>query len=117
MSGKSFARAATSAFMATRQGSPRLHCEKPTRNFPWLRRPQPSVPAAAIRTAVTTRRRQRRSAPPALERYRAQDDDALENELKVRIDVVQTHRVVDDPDDQGSDERSADGADASREAR
>ena len=45
MSGKSFARAATSAFIATRHGSPRLHCEKPIRCLPdFCAAPQPARP-------------------------------------------------------------------------
>src|SRR4029450_1025076 len=48
---------------------------------------------------------------------RAEDDDALENELEIRIHIVQPHDVVDDSDGQHADERAADRSDSARETR
>src|ERR1700739_4784879 len=112
MSGKSFARSATCAFMATRHGSPRLHCEKPTKCLADLALPQPIDAIAATTAAPIARLRTvpRSPLPPlALKPDRADDDDAFENELQVRIDIVQPHDVVQDSDDQNTDERTADG--------
>src|SRR6187551_1183211 len=118
MSGKSFARAATSAFMATRHGSPRLHWENPTRCLPCFALPQPEAPASAARTRQTAAAiRRAGSALAPLEPDRPEDDDALENELQVRVDIVQPHDVVDDSDDQHADERAANRSDSAREAR
>src|SRR6187401_364473 len=89
--GKSLALAATSAFIATRHGSPRLHCENPTRSFDSLRRPHAEPSAAAPRHAIASRRDTRSAT--ALEPDGAEDDRTLENELQVRIDVVQPHAV------------------------
>src|SRR5512143_3098859 len=115
MSGKPFAAAATSAFMDTRHGSPRLHWEKPIRCLPDFAFPQPTSPTAATRRAAPRRRAILALLP--LEPDRAEDDDALEDELQVRIDIVQPHDVVDDSDDQHADERAADRSGSAREAR
>src|SRR5262245_6394377 len=110
MSGKSLARLATSAFIDTRHGSPRLHCENPMTCLAVFSRPQP----AAARTTIAARTS---LAAFALQPDRAEDDDALENELEIRIHIVQPHDVVDDSDRQHADERAADRSDSARETR
>src|SRR5215467_12295802 len=105
MSGKSFTRSATWAFIATRHGSPRLHCEKPMKCLADFSLPQPTANATAAEATTMTRRRT--VLPPLpLEPDGADDDDAFENELKVRIHIVQPHDVVQDSDDQNADERT-----------
>src|ERR1019366_10362224 len=109
MSGKSLARAATSAFIATRHGSARFACEKPIRYLASCGRPQAAL--KQTRTTAAANAVRRRRAPP-FQPDRDENDDALENELQVRIDVVESHGIVDDPDDQDPDDRAADRAGA-----
>src|SRR6185503_16387404 len=117
MSGWLLAAAATSAFIDTRHGSPRLHCEKPIRCLPDFALPQP--PAASSTAAASSARAPTptRLSPLPLKPDRSEDDDALEDELQVRIDIVQPHDVVDDSDDQHADERTADRSDSARKTR
>src|ERR1039458_3073256 len=111
MSGKSFARAATSAFIATRHGSPRFACENPMRNLAFCWRPQATA-STRRSSGVSLRRR-----APSLQPDRDHDNEALENELKVRIDVVEPHGIVDDADDQDADDGPADRSRAATQRR
>src|SRR6185312_7455226 len=104
MSGKSLARAATSAFIATRHGSPRLACEKPIRYFALCCRPHAAAKQTSSNAASVAPLRRR---PPPLQPDRDENDDALEDELQVCIDVVEPHGVVDDADDQDPDDGAA----------
>src|SRR6476469_3271228 len=85
-----------SAFIATRHGSPRLACEKPIRFLPLCSFPQPATSATASTRAPP--RRITLGSAATLEPDGEKNDDALENELKIGIDVVEPHDVVDDAD-------------------
>src|SRR3954464_1212159 len=104
MSGKSFARAAISAFIAARHGSARFACENPMTYLACAWRPQAVTTVIASATTVARWRviRRHRDAPlrtaPPLQPDGDENDGALEDELKICIDVVQSHGIVDDAD-------------------
>src|SRR4030095_2097609 len=104
-----------SAFIATRHGSPRLACEKPIRFFPPCSFPQPATSANASSRAP--RRRITLANTASLEPDGEKNDDALENELKIGIDVVEPHNVVDDADGEHPHQRAHDATGATGERR
>src|SRR5678815_2954498 len=104
-----------SAFIATRHGSPRLACEKPIRFLPPCSFPQPATSANASSRAPP--RRITLASAASLEPDGQKNDDALENELKIGIDVVEPHNVVDDADGEHPHQRAHDATGATGERR